>query len=126
AGTSTQIQDYTFLDDSPSVGINYYRLKQIDFDGSYEYSEIIGLRNEASGADSKLLVFPNPATISLNYRVTDLTVEQSIQLLDMLGRPVKHISTIDGQISLLDVLPGSYILQIKAGAQIWQQMVVKQ
>ncbi|MEL6659982.1 MAG: right-handed parallel beta-helix repeat-containing protein [Bacteroidota bacterium] len=126
AESSTQIHDYTFLDDSPSAGINYYRLKQMDFDGSYEYSDMVALRFEASNADSKLVVFPNPASNFLNYRLADLNAVQSVRLLDMFGRPVKRISTIDGQISLLDVLPGSYILQIKAGAQIWQQMVVKQ
>jgi photosystem II stability/assembly factor-like uncharacterized protein len=40
-GTTTETQIYSHVDDSPNPGINYYRLKQIDYDGSFEYSGII-------------------------------------------------------------------------------------
>ena len=37
-GTSTETHTYSFADESPVAGKSYYRLKQIDFDGSFEYS----------------------------------------------------------------------------------------
>ena len=40
AGNSESIVNYLFRDNAPHSGINYYRLKQLDFDGTYEYSEI--------------------------------------------------------------------------------------
>lgn len=40
-GTSTKVQTYTFTDNNPVNGKLYYRLKQIDFDGMFEYSNII-------------------------------------------------------------------------------------
>ena len=40
-GTSTEVSTYSFVDNHPAQGKNYYRLKQIDFDGSFEYSNII-------------------------------------------------------------------------------------
>ncbi|MEO0727672.1 MAG: T9SS type A sorting domain-containing protein [Bacteroidota bacterium] len=126
AGTSTQSQDYTFLDDAPSKGVNYYRLQQIDYDGSYEYSNIIALRYEGSDAEHKLLVFPNPATDILNYRLSDLTAVQSVQLLDLFGKQVKSVPITNGQLSLADVPSGSYILCVDTGTQMWQQLVVKQ
>jgi hypothetical protein len=40
-GSTTEIIEYKFKDNEPMQGINYYRLKQIDFDGQYEYSNIV-------------------------------------------------------------------------------------
>lgn len=47
-GNSTTELDYSFTDGHPDAGENYYRLKQVDYDGTYKYSDIIGLRNERS------------------------------------------------------------------------------
>ncbi len=41
SGTSTEKKDYAFADKNPSAGINYYRLKQIDLNGSFSYSKVI-------------------------------------------------------------------------------------
>ncbi len=46
AGNSTSRVDYSFIDTNPFEGINYYRLKQVDFSGNYRYSEIITLKYE--------------------------------------------------------------------------------
>lgn len=41
AGNSNELKEYSYLDVSPKVGLNYYRLKQIDYNGNFEYSSII-------------------------------------------------------------------------------------
>lgn len=58
AGTSEIEHDYQFLDQTPTAGLNYYRLKQIDFDGASEYSHMIVV--DVSGEASLLTIFPNP------------------------------------------------------------------
>lgn len=59
-GTSTEQHHYTFIDKNPYNGKNYYRLKQVDYDGSYEYSTIIEVDWRAF--DTYLLEqnYPNP------------------------------------------------------------------
>lgn len=57
AGNSNVEIEYNSLDQMPTVGMNYYRLKQIDFDGSYEYSRIVSLRYKSEGEFS---FYPNP------------------------------------------------------------------
>jgi N-acetylneuraminic acid mutarotase len=59
-GTTTQNQSYTFTDNSLNSGKYYYRLKQIDYDGSYEYSDVVEV--EWRSFDSYLLEqnYPNP------------------------------------------------------------------
>jgi hypothetical protein len=45
AGNSNISLNYNFIDDAPLKGINYYRLKQTDFDGAFSYSNSIALTN---------------------------------------------------------------------------------
>jgi hypothetical protein len=45
AGNSSSIIDYTFYDRHPLKGVNYYKLKQTDYDGEYEYSDIISVKH---------------------------------------------------------------------------------
>ncbi|MGV3539466.1 MAG: hypothetical protein ACO1OQ_06615, partial [Rufibacter sp.] len=61
-GTTTTLQHYTFKDAAPVAGISYYRLKQIDFDGAFEYSKVISAKVQATQpAKLKLAsVYPNP------------------------------------------------------------------
>lgn len=61
AGTSFTTQDYRYID-KHALQMNtqwlYYRLKQVDFDGQFEYSEVRSLRMDGSTESSK--IFPNP------------------------------------------------------------------
>ena len=46
AGNSNQVLHYTFVDYTPNYGVNYYRLKQVDFDGQYETFKIIAVNSK--------------------------------------------------------------------------------
>jgi hypothetical protein len=49
AGNSTEEKHYEFTDENPLPGINYYRIKQTDYDGQYSYSEIRSVRHIGKG-----------------------------------------------------------------------------
>ena len=59
-GTTSEKNYYSFIDNEITSDIQYYRLKQIDFDGSFEYSQVvevvIGIPTEYSLSQN----FPNP------------------------------------------------------------------
>ena len=59
-GTTTLNQQYTFLDEGLSVGLWYYRLRQVDLDGTFTYSQIIGVRVGTEPLD-ELTLSPNPS-----------------------------------------------------------------
>ncbi len=67
-GNSIAQHDYSFIDTNPQEGTNYYRLKQVDFDGQYEYSRTVSIdlkEEEQYGA-----FYPNPTSegiVSLDY-----------------------------------------------------------
>jgi hypothetical protein len=68
AGNSSIPLNYTLNDNHPVLGNNYYRLKMIDRDGSFTYSEIIIIKvNEISSpADGIISVYPNPTNDKVN------------------------------------------------------------
>lgn len=58
-GTVSTFSYYELLDRNPFAGENYYRLKQIDYDGSFEFSSIVNINN--SDGEIAIKVLPNPS-----------------------------------------------------------------
>ena len=65
AGNSSSTLTYLFTDDSPLIEINYYRLKQTDFNGVFEYSKTIATPCKNDDVSSN--IFPNPAQNQLTF-----------------------------------------------------------
>lgn len=79
----TDEKNYTFEDNQPTFGINYYRLKQVDTDGKFSYSRIISTLVRANG---EIKIFPNPTTDKIN--ISGLEHNASINIVDTNGRVV--------------------------------------
>ena len=93
-GTGTQA--YIYLDKSSSSSINYYRLKMIDLDGSFEYSSIIVVSLPCNQIEREIQLFPNPIGKDqnlLNLRFFSNKLEAKVIITDMLGKPIRIIST---------------------------------
>ncbi|MEJ2614747.1 MAG: T9SS type A sorting domain-containing protein, partial [Ignavibacteriaceae bacterium] len=93
-GTSTEKSLYRYIDNSASSGKYYYRLKQIDFDGTYSYSKTVevdlGLpKNYALDQN-----YPNPFNPTTTIRfATPTNAKVSIKLYNTLGQEVKNLFT---------------------------------
>lgn len=92
AGFSNEILNYSFLHEKPIKGINYYRLKQSDFDGTFTYSDVIAVN--VKSIENKFTVFPNPVS-SKQFTISGLNQDENynISLCDLNGRIVKSIQT---------------------------------
>jgi len=66
-GFTAERQDYKFIDKTPVMGVGYYRLKMVDFDGYTEYSAIKSVHFDGSPPDIQL--YPNPAREAFNVKV---------------------------------------------------------
>lgn len=116
-GTSYQATQYSFTDTSPVDGVNYYRLKQYDFDGAFEYSPLIREFFNLKPVDLKF--FPNPASGRLNivFDPRFLNTNVQVKLYDSKGivameqevTPTSLTSIID--LNGLDD-PGIYMLHV--------------
>ena len=127
-GNAIESIAYEFLDQKPLNGNNYYRLKQVDFDGNYTYSNIIGVQWELQEAIIPISVFPNPVHDQLtlsnpnNYQVF-------ISIFDLNGKKVQSIFLDRGSAETADVkhLPsGVYVLRINGDSIVSTQKIIKQ
>ncbi len=69
AGNSLAENAYEYTHQNPFSGTNYYRLKQVDFDGTYEYSEIFAIRIEAV---NEVNIFPTSVDDYVNVRIMEV------------------------------------------------------
>lgn len=86
AGNSTSKQVYSYLDFSANNKINYYRLVQVDKDGSVEIFKIISAN--CNNSEETMTIFPNPASNEINFQF-ELSKNYGfgeIKFLDNLGR----------------------------------------
>lgn len=111
AGNSTGLLKYFSLDKMPYNGISYYRLKQTDFDGQFEYSDIREVHFKKSTAE--VVIYPNPT----NNQITILANKQelsSVKIYNTLGQDVtnltRHLSKTDNStiIDLSSLSKGLY------------------
>jgi hypothetical protein len=117
-GTSTNERNYSLTDQQICNGIQYYRLRQVDFDGQYSYSDVIAV--DCSNDKDFLKVFPNPAKSAVT--VSFYQIEKGIvrlECIDIIGKVVKDelrpavtgYNRIDIDIS--DLSKGIYYLRIQ-------------
>ena len=110
-GTSLEVNNYEYLDENTTSNIEYYRLKQVDLDGAFEFSSIVAIQKEGK-KQSNWKTYPNPV-------VDQLTIEDfqgTVTVFNLLGQPLRSISIQNEieQISFSDLENGQYLLQMIA------------
>ena len=116
-GNSSQPLSYSFIDENPKIGHNYYRLEQVDLDNTKNYTKVIDVVWAASG--SVVSIYPNPTNDVINVDLTsNMATQTEIKLVDMSGRVVKSAmaQTAKGlnniKMSLSEIASGVYGIQI--------------
>lgn len=129
AGNSINTIKYSFPDVNPLNGINYYRLKQTDFDEKSSYSNVISVRMDF---ESRELIYPNPATTNLNIQLSEklkgaVTVEViNIQGVIITSKIVDDPETEILKVDLHGIAIGTYILKTTIGTKTTQTLFIKQ
>jgi parallel beta-helix repeat protein len=127
---STVLQNYE-CKDSPSSGIFYYRLKQVDLNEQYSYSKVVTVT--ISQAFKIQNFYPNPASSEL--QLTLETVSEgllSFKVYDLYGREIIHgeqrLQVGNNRISMdvSSLLQGYYIIQLTDGKEIIAAKFIKE
>jgi len=129
-GNSNIIQNYSYKHRTPEKGINYYRLRIVDMDGSFEYSQMEIVQYDKS---TELNIFPNPVNKYINIHGDFKDHENvMIEIFDQDGKEifVGTISFDNGRI-MLDTdnvnisKPGTYVLRITSRSNTFVQKFIK-
>ncbi|MEQ9425575.1 MAG: T9SS type A sorting domain-containing protein [Cyclobacteriaceae bacterium] len=119
-GNSDVELNYSFVDKNLSTGFVYYRLKQVDFDGAFEFSNFAFV--EIDGEDGiSSRVYPNPSNGGELFINAISSVEPStVQIIDLNGRNISIDFTIDELSDIYRIVPNSilkpglYLLQFRS------------
>lgn len=110
AGTTTVKNYYEEMDEKPYPGINYYRLKQTDFDGTFTYSKIVSAEVEKVTS-----VYPNPVVDNWTVEFGDAgNKSRTIEVLDLTGKKIIDYKTTLNSIELKreGIPAGAHIIKI--------------
>ncbi len=110
-GVNTIFQNrYKWIDESPLSGDNYYRLKQVDADGSFKYSDWVSIKININS--QSVSVYPNPAQNKL-FINTEHASDYSFSIINATGNLVLENKKISGdfEIDISTLGSGVYILE---------------
>jgi hypothetical protein len=122
AGSSNVPLSYHLNDNNPLTGDNYYRLKMIDIDGTFKYSQTIFIRNDKDVVYTNAIngIYPNPTSHLINIDYQSAAISKvEIKILNVVGQEmsVTEMNTLKGnQLLQMDVssfADGVYIINIR-------------
>lgn len=121
AGNSSSRIDYAFRDPAPLHGQSYYRLRQVDTDGTMNHSHVQPIWF-SSVRPITVLLHPNPATDQVTVR-TDRAVDGTVLVLNAMGQPV--ITGVAfrqgvGSIDMSRLARGSYTMVVQTPTDVIQ------
>lgn len=114
AGTSSNELNYELNYDNRAANYNYFKLKQTDFDGKGEYSDIVALKHQDFAS---FTAYPNPVSNTDLKIVFDKNGSYKVKLYSLNGSLMQEIEVIENNeawLSCSELLPGLYIVQAVA------------
>jgi hypothetical protein len=123
---------YAFDDKNYSGSVIYYRLKQVDQDGSYKYSSVVTIQNETA-RENVVAILNNPFTDKFDIAIT--TPAQSkvvVNLLDITGKLLytKTVTTLNNSLTTVSpdtkkLAAGMYLVQVNINGNTIIKKVIK-
>lgn len=118
AGNSSTLLRYSTFDNDPYFGVSYYRLKQTDFDGKFEYFDVRSITNTT---ENNMKIFPNPTTKEITITGKEIILED-ITIYNTFGQNVTELTqkTVENEgellIDLSKLNSGIYYVKTKTTA----------
>jgi len=131
AGNSTSETQYYTVDDSPNVGMNYYRLNQFDLNGGSKYSEIRAV-NILDPVYDMISVFPNPTTGNAEVIFNSYSKEEVLlTITEVSGKVLVNTPLLAESggnrfnVNMNEHKQGVYIITIKTSNKVYKTKLVK-
>lgn len=129
-GTTTEQQNYTFIDNYPVSGTNYYRLRQVDYDGVEELHSIISVLFDRP-LEFGVTISPNPAreTLQVDWSLPKKQ-DGMLRVFDLQGQLMSQRAIAHGSgrynLPIRDLPAGLYVIQMEQGGKTETLRFVKQ
>lgn len=118
-GTTTSPHSYIYKDTKPLLGTSYYRLKQVDFDGNFEYSSAVSLRYIPTVVE----ISPNP--VKGIFQVNGIS-QGTYQIQDAKGRIIQSGNMKNNlSIDISQEAKGVYFISIHAENEVITRRIIK-
>lgn len=134
-GNSSNLSEYTLVDGDPIAGVSYYKLVQVDFDGTNSELGVVRVSNNFYQSGIETTIYPNPTSLenlNLNISTGDGHTPVSIELVDLNGR-IYYRKTIEPQFKLSEKIEvegqlssGIYFLNVRQGENVSTSRVIVQ
>ena len=123
---TNNVSSYNFIHGAPEAGKNYYRLRMVDMDGKFTYSNILVV-NLDNNSENKLLIYPNPTSSNVTLQFLSNNKQQTqVLIFDNTGRRLisKNISVEKGNnyISITDtknLADGIYLIELNIDSKLF-------
>lgn len=140
-GTTTEPRSYSFTDENVTTGRYKYRLKQIDYDGTFSFSDVVEVEFNQVPEEFRLYQnYPNPFNPSTKIKYTIPNVEMNrgaslqmitLKIYDILGNEVTTLVNEERQPGVYEVefetsslASGIYLYQLKAGSFVQTKKMI--
>lgn len=130
-GTTATPRRYAFTDEQPLPGVNYYRLKQVDYDGAYAYHHTIAVLFTDKQTEQKVTLFPAIVTDQLNISLQqEATSDGALVIYNLTGQEVLRLPFQRGlqqqNVNVAHLAEGQYVLRVQHGREVMTSRFVKQ
>lgn len=117
AGYSNVSLDYKFEDNSEMASVVYYRLKQVDYDGTFDFSDIVEVHFDELG-QARYAAYPNPADEYFTLEaLRDRDQEHTYEILDLRGKSVftgtLNAGSAQTRVNVESLSAGTYLVKVK-------------
>ena len=122
--TTSERNVYSFVDKLPSIGINYYRLKQVDVNGVFSYSKVVAVQIDAI---SNIKLVSNLLSVGQAINIQNQEEsELTIHLIDMSGKLISRTLSPARftEIPTVGLAAGAYLVHIQAGNTVLTEKII--
>lgn len=123
-GNSNEIIKYSFVDNQPYSGVSYYRLKQMDFDGKFDYSKVLSI-NTIKTMNQYFRIAPNP-TKGMIYFKHNFDEDYKLSIYSIDGRLMfsKEMGAEELNMDINSLPLGVYIIEIQNRTSVIKKKII--
>lgn len=128
AGTVYEMQEYAFMDEKPLLGTNYYRLRQVDFDGANTYHRVVAV--PFGKPNKEVSLYPSLASNVVTLAINEpLQKGTWLQIQNTQGQTIARRTLEAGgqqwEIPVRHFNPGQYIIQLQLADKVITERFIK-